>query len=108
MLDLYRRQISLRKLSVFVEALPEESATTLAQRKDNKDPLIGWSLTDILIGRYMEMHMDGEIVPRPEQAGGKPATPPKREIKTVSPSELMGFVTSNPQQFGEELAAPKE
>lgn len=105
LVDLYRGQVSIRKISVLVEALPDDSATTKAQRRADGDPLVDWTLTDILLGKQLEMHSGNEIVPRTndKQARGKPATPQQREIKTVSVREAMGFVNKPPSTFGQEI-----
>lgn len=106
LLDVYRGSMSLRKLSVLANNLPMDSATIKAQRIDFGDQLTEWTLTDILIGKYIEARTGSQIVPVNDQASGKPAhAGPARqgEIKTVSVAEAMGFATSSAQALGEKV-----
>lgn len=114
--DVWRGTLSLRKLRVFIEHLPADSASARAIA-DVTGPLSQWSLTDALLGRLVDelaayrwqwesAHIDTKrtslrrqpesVMPRVERKqlnSGDGAD----VIPLLSPHKLGGFVDNDPK-----------
>ena len=108
LVDLWRGQLSLRKLRVLVEGLPPDSATAYASSGET-GPLAGWALTNVLLGRLADelalyrwqweaAHIDPKKTrhrKRPDSVLPelRPERPSRESIPVVSPHRLGRFVT---------------
>lgn len=112
LVDLWRGQLTLRRLHVLIEHLPPESATARAQIDG---PLASWSLTDALLGRLVDelsayrwqwesAHIDPKktrmrsqpesVLPRAESSSDADVIP------IVSPHKLGGYINEDEEQEG--------
>lgn len=110
--DLWRGQLSLRRLRVLVTYLPPDSLTARAVGGVDDGPLAGWDLSDVLVGRVADelallrwqwesAHIDTKKTqPRKRppsilpDVSPTPTTDPER-APVVSPHRLGGFLNDD-------------
>lgn len=112
--DLWRGQLSLRRLRVLASHLPPDSATAQAVSGNDDGPLTGWALTDVLLGRVADelallrwqwesAHLDTKKSrPRkqppsvlPDLSGAPTAPTDTDRVPVVSPHRLGAFLDDN-------------
>ena len=106
--DLWRGRLTLRKLRVLIDNLPPDSRTAYAVAGHRYDPLAGWSLHDLLLGRLVDefgiyrwqweaAHLDRKSQTRKQPPSVLPelrrtATPAGDTVPVLSPHRLGAFV----------------
>lgn len=114
LLDLWRGQLSLRKLNVLVAQLPPDSNTgyALASHDTPVDHLRGWTLPDLLLARLLDelaiyrwqweaAHIDPKKTrhrPEPDRLTPQPQRAQAPDLRVVSPHELGSFVNKPPEE----------
>jgi hypothetical protein len=99
--DMWRGKVTLRKVGVYIDGLPSHTRTAKAL-SGGGEHLVGWSLTDILIGRLHDEVAAGrwqyessfvkEMDLRPQPKPIVPSGRSEPETPTISPSQIGQFL----------------